>query len=284
VSQVTHQLDDFQRNARRITREAHRWVEAFARIGYAAKSVVYCLVGLIAIFAAIGMSREVADQRGVMHAILAQPLGRTMLLILAVGLVCYTLWYFVQAIVDPEHSGRDWKGLAKRAGKFFKGVLHASFVAVIFRLITGLRVERSTDSAAKDWTAFFMSFPLGIWLVGAGGLGFVGYGIYQLYRGWKIKLDDQLDLSKLSSTARKCLIGISRFGLYARGVLFGVIGTFLLIAAMRANPQEARGVAAAMRALERQPYGSLLLAGVALGLIAYGVYELLRARYRRIAE
>jgi len=282
VSQITQHLEDFQRSAQRVAKRAHPWIEVFARVGYAAKGIVYCLMGFIAILAAIGMTRNIADQRGVMHAILAQPLGRTMLLIMAAGLSCYTLWYFIQAIVDPEHNGHDLKGLGKRIGQFGKGLLHVTVVVAIFKLIIGLDVQGSTDSAARDWTQYVMSFPLGIWLVGAGGLGFLGYGFYQIYRGWKIKLDDQLNLGRLSPVWRKLLIGLSRFGLFARGVLFGVIGTALIFAAVRTNPQEAKGIAAAMRTLEDRPYGSLLLSAVALGLISYGLYQFVRARYRKI--
>jgi len=282
VSQLTHQIDDFQRQARKLARRAHPWIEAFARIGYAAKGIVYCLMGLIAILAAIGLTKHVVDQRGVMHALLAKPLGRTMLLVMAAGLTCYTLWYFIQAIVDPERNGTHWKALAKRFGQFCKGVFHVMLVAGIFRLIIGLEAARSMDSSARDWTEFVMAFPLGIWLVGATGLGILCYGFYQLYRGWRIKLDDQLELQRLSRWYRRLLIALSRFGLFARGILFGLIGIFLLTAAIRANPQEAKGVAAAMRTLESQPYGSWLLSAVALGLISYGFYQFIRARYRKI--
>jgi hypothetical protein len=282
VSQITQHLDDFQRSARKAARRAHPWIVAFARIGYAAKGIVYCLIGAIAIFAAIGMTQDIRDQRGVMHTILAQPLGRTLLAIMAAGLICYTLWYFAQAILDPEHNGASPKALAKRFGQFCKGVFHLTIVVAIVKLIAGLDTDNSTDATARDWTEFLMAFPLGIWLVGAVGLGFLAYGVYQLYRAWKIKLDEQLNLSRFGAKARWWIISLSRFGLFARAVLFGTIGVFLLVAAMRTNPQDARGIAAAMRTLEEQPYGSLLLVAVALGVISYGLYQFVRARYRKI--
>src|SRR5688572_32322052 len=106
-----------QRDARKVAQRGQSWIEPVARVGYAAKGTVYCLVGVIAVMAAIGMRQGVADQRGVMKALLAQPFGKVMLLAMAVGLSCYTIWYFIQAIFDPEREGTGWKALAKHAGK-----------------------------------------------------------------------------------------------------------------------------------------------------------------------
>jgi hypothetical protein len=282
VSQVTQQIDEFQRDARRVARRGQWWIEPVARIGYAAKGTVYCLIGAIAVMAAIGMRHGVADQRGVMKTLLAQPFGKVMLLAMAVGLSCYTVWYFVQAILDPDREGTGWRALGKRVGKLFKGFIHAGLVLAIVRLMMGLRSDESTDATARDWTAWVMGFPAGIWVVAGIGAGVLGYGFYQLWRAWKIKLDEQLELKGIAVGVQKFFIFLSRFGLFGRAMLFGTIGVFLIVAAMRADPHQAKGVAAAMRALEARPYGSMILAAVALGLFSYGVYEFLRAKYRRI--
>ncbi|HEV8605531.1 MAG TPA: DUF1206 domain-containing protein [Tepidisphaeraceae bacterium] len=282
MTSLTQRLHQVQQRGHRVARSAQSWIEPIARFGYAAKGTVSCLIGLLAILAAIGLSQGLADQRGVMTTLLAQPFGKLLLLAMAVGLASYALWNLIQAILDPDRAGADFNGLAKRLGHFFKALINAALVLAILRLLIGLRTDDSTDSAARDWTAYVMTFPLGIWLVAATGLGILGYGLYQIYRAWKIKLDDQLDLYRLKTPTRKFFIFLSRFGLFARGILFGTIGLFLVIAAMRTNPREAKGIAAAMRALEQQPYGSLLLCAVALGLISYGFYQFLRAKYRRI--
>jgi len=71
-------------------------------------------------------------------------------------------------------------------------------------------------------------------------------------------------------------------GLSARGVVFGIIGVFLIQAALHSNAGEALGLSGALRALEQQSYGQWVLGIVALGLVAYGFYMLVLARYRRI--
>jgi hypothetical protein len=105
-----------------------------------------------------------------------------------------------------------------------------------------------------------------------------------LWRAWKSKLDEELELANFGKVMHGVVIFLSRLGLFARAVLFGTIGIFLMVAAMRTDPREARGVASAMRALEQLWYGGAVLCAVAAGLFSYGVYQFLRAKYRRIGE
>jgi hypothetical protein len=86
----------------------------------------------------------------------------------------------------------------------------------------------------------------------------------------------------MSEHARAIAIRAGQVGLTARGVVFGIIGIFLIQAALRARPEEARGLSGALRALEQQPYGPYVLGAVALGLVAYGLYMFVEARYRRM--
>jgi len=103
-----------------------------------------------------------------------------------------------------------------------------------------------------------------------------------LVRAFKSKLGDRLHLGQIPHETRRVVVAVSRFGLAARGVVFGIIGVFLALAAYHHNPDEARGIAGALDTLQRQPYGPWLLGVVAIGLIAYGVYEFVKARYRQI--
>jgi hypothetical protein len=253
-----------------------------ARAGYAAKGVVYALVGALSLLAAAGRGGSTTGSRGALRSLLDRPYGQTTLAVIAVGLGGYALWCFVRALLDPERDGTDAKGLAKRGGNFGKGVVHVALVGAVIGMMRGTGSGRGDDEGVRDWTGWLMSFPLGIWLVGIAGASVVVYGLRQLYRAWTLDLDDRLSLGRMSAGLHNWTVRFSRFGMAARGVVFGVIGVFLVLAALHANPGEAKGVGGALRAVQQQPYGPVLLTAVALGLIAYGAYQLILARYRRI--
>jgi hypothetical protein len=128
-----------------------------------------------------------------------------------------------------------------------------------------------------------MAAPFGRWLVAAAALGVIAYALYQLYRAYASKVRKHLDLDRLSAESQRLVVAVGRFGIGARGVVFLVIGWFLLRAARQADASEASGMGEALRTLERQPYGKWLLALVGLGFVSYGLYEFVNARYRRIA-
>ncbi|HEY8668046.1 MAG TPA: DUF1206 domain-containing protein, partial [Tepidisphaeraceae bacterium] len=134
----------------------------------------------------------------------------------------------------------------------------------------------------RDWTAKLMSFPAGIWLVAAIGIGVIIFGIVQLRLVFRRQLDRRLVLDGMSPAIQRSIMIVCRFGVAARGVVFTLIGLFLVVAAIRANPDEARGIGQAMHALREEPYGQWLLGVVAAGLIAYGVYQFILACYRRV--
>ena len=256
-------------------------IALLARAGYAAKGVVYALVGALAVLAAAGHGGSTTGSRGALRSLLDKPYGLAILAVIAVGLGGYALWCFVRATLDPERDGTNAKGVAKRLGQFGKGVVHAALVVAVIGMMRGAG-PGDDDGRVRDWTAWLMSFPLGIWLVGIAGASVVVYGLRQLHRAWNVDLDDQLDLGRMGAALHQWTIRFSRFGMAARGVVFGLIGTFLVLAAWRSNPGEARGVGGALRTLQQQPYGPFILGAVALGLVAYGAYQLILARHRRI--
>jgi hypothetical protein len=284
MTTIPTNLDEAKAHLRDARHKASPFVEKFARFGYAAKGVVYVVVGGLAAFAAFGSGGETTGSRGALAAIHDQPFGRVLLGLVAFGLAGYSLWQFIRAIEDPENDGSDGKAIAKRIGFFISGVLHFLLVWYAIGIVTGAATGGAggEDDGARSWSATAMSYPMGQWLVFLTGAGIVCYGIYQLVKAFKSELGKHLHLGQLEPNTYRAVVAISRFGLAARGVVFGIIGGFLAMAAYHHNPNEAKGVAGALDTLQRQPYGPWLLGAAAIGLIAYGVYEFVKARYRQI--
>lgn len=273
-------LSRVEDSAARAAAEARPWIEPLGRSGYAARGIVYCVVGVLAAQAAFGFGGETTGSTGALQRIVTQPFGQVLLGIVAVGLVGFALWRLVEAVADPDGKGRDAKGIAARAGYAISGLVYAGLAVTAVRILMGAGgVE---DDAARDWTARLMAQPFGVWLVGIVGLIVIGVGMQQLYKGYTAKFREELKTGEMSPAEQTWATRAGRLGLCARGVVFGLIGVFLIEAALRANPNEAQGLAGALAALGAQPFGPWLLGLVAVGLVAYGVFQFVLARYRRM--
>lgn len=257
------------------------WVERLARLGYLAKGIVYAIVGVLAVQAAFSAGGQTTDTKGALGAIAAQPFGKFLLALLTVGLIGYVVWRFVQAVQDPEHKGDDAKGWATRLGYAVSGLIYASLAFTAIGLIRGSGGGGGGNSE-QDWTARLLAQPFGQWLVGLVGAFVIGLGFYQLYQAYKAKFRKQMKLQEMSPTEETWATRIGRFGLGARGVVFCIIGFFLLQAARQSDASQVRGLDGALQSLAQQPYGPWLLGIVALGLVAYGIHMAVQARYIRI--
>lgn len=267
---------------RRTAQEAAPWIQRLARLGYAARGVVYVVVGGLAAQAALSRAERPEGSEGALLTILRQPGGKALLGVVALGLAGYVLWRLVQALLDPEHKGSEAKGIATRIGYLLSALLHAGLTVEAVRLLRGTGGGAGGDQRAAHWTATALDQPLGRWLVGLAGAGIIAFGLYELYRGITIDFGERLELSRQDPATRQRIIRLGRAGYMARGVVFGIIGWFVVQAALRYDPQQAQGLEGALLTLRNQAYGPWLLGAVALGLIAYGLFQLVNARFRSI--
>lgn len=256
------------------------WLEPLARAGYAAKGVLYLLIGGLAAAVALEAGGATTNSHGAFRVVRGQPFGSTLLGILAVGLGGYAIWRLAAGLADADCKGRDARGLAVRAGYVASGLVHAALTLAAFRLSLGIG-EQKRD-AIKHWTQQFLEAPYGRWLVAAAGAAVIGYGVFQLYRAFTGKMDRHLDFSGVSSDAQRWMTHLGRFGMFARGVLFGLVGVLLIRAGRSADARKAGGIDDALRSLLTEWHSRAALGVVALGLAAYGLYQLVRARYRTI--
>ncbi len=256
------------------------WVDRFARAGYAAKGVVYLLIGVLAVQAAAGLGGRTTGTSGALRVLLRQPFGRWLLALVAVGLAGYAAWRLYCAAVDPKHPDRhDWKRAAVRAGYVIGAIVHGGLALQAARLALGWR-GGGGDGQADHRTAQLMAMPFGEWLVGLAAIGVAGYGLAQIVR---VARGRGVENTKgADPDMRRLLERAARIGLVARGIVFGMIGWFLAQAALRHDPSQAGGLAEALQELARQPYAPVLLGGVAVGLAAYGAYQLALAKWAAV--
>ena len=264
-----------------MKRRARAWLERLARLGYAAKGAVYVLIGVSALAAAIRVRGAASGARGVLLSLLDEPFGRIVLLAVGSGLLAYVLWRFLQAVFDCDGKGGDPKGLGVRAFFLVNGLIYLSLAIAALDLATGATSAGGED-APRRWSAEIMSRPAGRWIVAAAGVTLIGVGVYQGFRAWSAKFRKRLRIGEMSAREEIWTLRVGRFGLATRSLTFLMIGGFVIRAAVEADPSEARGLEGVLSTLENQTLGPWLLAVVALGLAAYGVFQLTMARYRRI--
>ena len=268
-----------ERHAEEAAEEMSPWVERIARFGYVTKGVVYVVVGMLAVGVATGIGGRATDPPGAFQTISTQPFGRIILGFVALGLAGYALWRLVQAVADPEGEGRDASGIASRVGHGAAALGYSVLAFTAGQLV----ITSGGGSSPKDWTASLLSLPFGWVLVVGVGIGVVGYGLHELYKAYQAEFEAHLKRSEMSDTVESWITHGGRFGLAARGVVFGIAGIFVIVAALQFDPSEAAGLGGALQELLRQPFGSWILGVVALGLVAYGLLMLAVARYGRIA-
>jgi hypothetical protein len=271
----THQIGE---NAKR---QARPWIENLARCGYAARGVVFLVIGILAVQAARGTGGQATDPQGVLFKISQQSFGQVMLFLLGVGLLGYALWRLVTALWDSENEGRDMKGLAKRIGYALSGFVYGGLALTAFQLARGSQA-RNGNSEQYQWTARVLAQPLGTWVIVLAGLIVIGVALSTLYKSYSAKFLKHLNTGSMSSVEKTWVTRTGRAGYAARGVVFILIGWFLIRAGLQSDPSKTGGVDQALTTLAHQPHGPWLLGIVATGLIAYGLYSFCEAYYRRV--
>lgn len=254
-------------------------IEGLARLGYAARGLVYLIVGWFAVTAAYGSNRP-TDTKGALVELFQNPFGSVLLALTALGLAGYALWRVMQAVLDVNHVGTSPKGLVVRAGFIVAGVIHAGLAIFAIKLLAGQGGGRGDgEAAAHDWTAWLLTKPMGRVLVAAVGAAIIGTAVAHAIKAYKASFRRELDADP---DTMKVICPIGRFGFAAKGLVFAVVGSFFLVAAWQSDSSESGGLLKALQFLQQQPYGPWLLGVVAAGLFAFGAFSVVQAVYCRI--
>lgn len=244
------------------------WVVPVMRAGYAARAVVYLLVGFLAAFEA-----QTAGTKGALASIRDEPWGVPALWAVAVGLFAYAVWRLMAAWMDLERHGTEAKGLLARTGLTVTGFLHIALAVGVASLAMGTGGGGDSKQTATAW---LLDQPYGRWLVMAAGVIVIGTGVYYAYKGFSKKYKEHLAPSRLAEQ----LSPVCVLGLVAHGVAIVIIGGFLAWAGWSHDSSDAGGIGQAFEYVRSQPYGMWLLFALGAGMICFAVYCLIEAAYR----
>jgi hypothetical protein len=259
------------------------WTQGFARAGLVAKGITFAIVGVLAFGVAFGIGDTVEDRPGALQAVAETTLGRFLLGALAVGLGGYALWRFAQAYLGERLETAEAQGWLKRIGLVARGLVYTWLFVMCLSLVLNADEPVSGGGREEDrGTGIALEQPLGRWLVAAVGVGIVGAGLFNLYRAVTQKFRKDLKEEQMEKEERRSYTVLGVLGHLERAVLLTLAGFFLVKAAWEYDPREAIGLDGALRKLARAEYGELLLGCTAAGLLAYALFCLVQARYRKV--
>lgn len=262
-----------------LTRDHPAFVK-FGRAGWLAKGVVYVIAGVLALMVAgkaSGWSKAstTADQEasptGAMKTIAHATGGPLLIWILAIGMLTYAAWRLVSAALP---GGTDAEAWVKRLGYVVSAILYITFAFTAISLASSSTpsADANGNSKVTSLTARIMGHSGGRVLIGLVGLIVIAAGLYRINKGAKDDVNDELDLSGMSSERLQWTKGFGRVGEIGRGVGMGLVGFFLLRAAITYDVNEATGLDGALRRLTVHTWGVLVVIVVGLGFAAYGAF------------
>jgi hypothetical protein len=259
---------------------ANPTLELLERAGYVIRGVLYGMMGLLALGVAFGIGGQTTDQRGSLVVLVSNPAGQPILVVVAVGLAAYSLWGFVRAVFDPLHRGDDPTGIADRLGFAWSGFAYAGMVVFALQFLAGGGGAHgdSTQASARA----LLDWPGGQVVLGLIGAVAMAGGIGQFAEMVQARFRKDLKRDEMDQAEKRVADWLGRFGMFSRGVVFTLVGWFLVQAALYHDPARSHGFGGALAFLLAQPLGRVLTALVALGFVALGLHSLAAARWMRL--
>jgi len=249
--------------------EKFRWL---VRLGFAARGLVYLLIGYLALTA----ERTENGPENAFDWLQDVPLGVPILYLAAAGLLGYGLYRLCSLLFDVENHGTNAEGIAMRVGHGASGLAHLMLAWTAFQFAQGAKQAPSGGATEEAAAATLLSFSFGSLVLGLIGIAFVGAAIMQG------KLAETADFMKETAPDAPAIVKpLGRAGYAARAVVFLVIGWSLIKSGWFGSARKVESVGDAMGTLAGN---YVLFTFVAVGLVVFGLFSLLLARYRIVPD
>lgn len=256
-------------------------IEFAARVGYGARGFVYVSIGVLTLLAALDLEGRSVGTQGAVIWLAGQPFGRLWLVLLGLGLWAFVGWRILQAVFDADLEGKSWRALLLRAGQAVSGLFYGFLAAGVFELLDEVGARMSGEDVAENQrkAAILLELPFGDALLIIVGLVVTAVGVGNIVKGIRADFAEMLSCSEVWC---RPLSLIARTGYVARGIAYLPLALFVTLAGWHARASEVGSFGSSLDALETQPGGSLMLGATAIGLMAFGLFAFVEARFRRI--
>ena len=254
------------------------WVKVAARSGLAARGVFYILLAGLAVALVVGGTTgdRQANANGALQAVASRPIGIVLIALAALGFTAFGVVRLAASATDDRHGG------LRRLSTAGQGLLYLGMAAITFRFVLGSRTTGS-EQQQKETARTVLALPFGRLLLGIIGVIVLAMCTWQLIVAARGHFADTLHDEDMSGTTQRWTIWTARIGIPARALAVVPVGVFLVVAAIRADPQKAKGLDALLLDLTHSTWGRVLVVLTAAGFVVFGVYSLLEARYRQVS-
>lgn len=261
----------------------HPFIIKLARWGFYTKGYLFIIIGVLAVFVALGLKNgKLIASSGALATVAQLPFGGILLFLFIVGAIGHGFWNILRGVADIDEAGKNVRGIAKRIIAASIGVFYLLLAWTAWSLVVASRSEYTDQEIPKTVSAIILALPLGSFLMVLVGLGIIGAGVHECYSGITGKFKKNLKIYEIKGGNRRIIDWLGYWSFTARALIFALMGYFFIWAAIDYNPNEAIGLDGALKTLSQSYYGKTLLLITAFGLISHGFLALYEGRYRRV--
>ncbi|TQD40256.1 DUF1206 domain-containing protein [Haloflavibacter putidus] len=247
-----------------------------AKVGFVAKGSIYIIIGVLSLLTALNLGGQMSGKTQVFEWIQKQAYGQVLLIAMALGLIAYAFWRYIEVTQDPEDIGNDKKGILKKVGFAVSGLSYIAFAGIAIKAVISSQ-SSGNSSLIKTLGPTVASIILIIV-----GLGLLAKAIFHLKKVFEKDFLDEFAIQDLKYY--KLLKNLGYFGFTARGLVVMLLSYFFLRAGISSRgDKEIKSLSDAFSFLENSDYGMYLAGFAAAGLLCYGLFVLAMAKFKKFS-